>query len=110
VLLMAEDAVGAVGAVGTVRWDLVTGSEWEVSITVAPQRRGQSLARSLLRAGEVALSERARSRGADVSAYLAVVHLDNAGSVRLFETSGYVPDLPPDPRGFMRYRKVARVL
>jgi len=29
--------------------------------------------------------------------------------VRLFETSAYVPDLPPDPRGFMRFRKVARV-
>jgi spore coat polysaccharide biosynthesis predicted glycosyltransferase SpsG/ribosomal protein S18 acetylase RimI-like enzyme len=116
ILLMAEDAVGAVG---TVRWDLVTASEgeragdhreWEVSITVAPQRRGQSLARPLLRAGEVVLSERMRSLGSGVTAYLAVVHLDNAGSVRLFETSGYGPDLPPDPRGFMRYRKVARVL
>jgi hypothetical protein len=36
-----------------------------------------------------------------------VVHVDNAASVRLFESSAYVPDLPPGARGFMRYRKVA---
>jgi len=117
-LLVVEDAMGLVG---TVRWDLVReqegaprGSrEWEVSVTVAPDRRGRSLARPLLRAGEVALSERTsettRSSGTPVTAYLAVVHSDNRASVRLFETSGYVPDLPPDPAGFMRYRKTARV-
>jgi spore coat polysaccharide biosynthesis predicted glycosyltransferase SpsG len=154
----------AVGAVGTVRWDRVRtpeplGSpaggedhEWEVSVTVAPQRRGQSLARPLLRAGERALSEETSApptasarvsppappyetppaspdaappapsdaapggtpgggsaRGAEVTAYLAVVQVDNLASIRLFETSGYLPDLPPDPRGFMRYRKTARV-
>jgi ribosomal protein S18 acetylase RimI-like enzyme len=102
--------------VGTVRWDLVrdgeaeneAGDEWEVSITVAPERRGQSLARSLLRAAELALSETTRASGADVSAYRAVVHVDNGASVRLFESSGYLPDLPPDPKGFMRFRKNAR--
>lgn len=84
--------------------------EWEVSVTVSPQRRGQYLGRPLLRAAEVALSELSRSRGAAVTAYLAAVHVDNRASVRLFETSAYVPDLPPDSRGFMRYRKAARVL
>jgi GNAT superfamily N-acetyltransferase len=116
VLLVAEDPAGPVG---TVRWDRGGQGEWEVSITVAPSRRGQSLARSLLRAGEaalsevawsdVALSDVAHSSGTEVTAYLAVVHVDNAGSVRLFETSAYVPDLPPDPGGFMRYRKAAPV-
>jgi len=116
VLLLAEDPVGPVG---TVRWDRQGEGEWEVSITVAPQRRGQSLARSLLRAGELALSKAALSEGTapsgtgssgtEVTAYLAVVHVDNAASVRLFESSAYVPDLPSDPRGFMRFRKVAPV-
>jgi GNAT superfamily N-acetyltransferase len=112
-LLVVEDPADAAGPVGTVRWDLKpemeAGRQWEVSITVAPDRRGRSLARPLLRAAEVALSEVARSRGTDVTAYLAVVHVDNHASVRLFETSAYVPDLPPDPRGFMRFRKSARV-
>jgi spore coat polysaccharide biosynthesis predicted glycosyltransferase SpsG/RimJ/RimL family protein N-acetyltransferase len=101
VLLVVQDASGPLG---TVRWDLETAGQWEVSITVAPDRRGQSLAGPLLRAAEVALSGET-----DVSAYLAVVHVDNAASVGLFETSAYVPDLPPDPQGFMRFRKDARV-
>ena len=122
-LLVVQDAAGPVG---TVRWDreeqaegLAEGSagggqEWEVSITVAPDRRGRSLGGPLLRAAEQALSEAGRSGakrsvGTDVSAYLAVVHVDNLASIRLFETSAYVPDLPPDLQGFMRFRKTARV-
>jgi len=108
-LLVVEDPLGAVGPagpVGTARWDLAPGREreWEVSITVAPDRRGQSLARWLLRAAEVALSG-----GTNVSAYLATVQCENHASLRLFETSAYVPDLPPDAAGFMRFRKTARV-
>ncbi len=124
-LFLVEDEVGPVG---TVRWDLAAepagtaepeggwqgpqSQDWEVSITVAPQRRGQRLARPLLRAGEEALLETTRCGGsgrAGVTAYLAVVHRDNRASVRLFESSGYVPDLPPDSRGFVQYRKAARV-
>jgi spore coat polysaccharide biosynthesis predicted glycosyltransferase SpsG len=105
-LLVIEDPVGPVG---TVRWDLKSEGEWEVSITVAPERRGQNLARPLLRVAELALSEATRSSGTEVRAYLAVVHIDNPSSMRLFETSAYLPDLPPDPRGFMRFRKHARV-
>jgi len=55
------------------------------------------------------VSESTQSSGTHVTAYLAAVHSGNRASVRLFETSGYVPDLPPDPAGFMRYRKTARV-
>ena len=109
-LLLVEDEAGPVG---TVRWDLARDRqgerEWEVSITVAPQRRRQSLARPLLRAGEVALSATARSNATDVTAYLAAVHIDNDASVRLFETSAYIPDSPPDRRGFMSFRKAAPV-
>jgi spore coat polysaccharide biosynthesis predicted glycosyltransferase SpsG/RimJ/RimL family protein N-acetyltransferase len=109
-LLVVEDEAGPVG---TVRWDLTRDREgereWEVSIAVAPQRRRQSLARPLLRAGEVALSEATRASATGVTAYLAVVHIDNDASVRLFETSAYVPDAPPDHRGFMRFRKTAPV-
>jgi spore coat polysaccharide biosynthesis predicted glycosyltransferase SpsG/GNAT superfamily N-acetyltransferase len=106
VLLVVEHALVPVG---TVRWDLEGKGEWEVSIAVAPERRGQSLGRTLLHTGEMALFDVTQSKGTEVTAYLAVVHVDNAASVRLFESSAYVPDLPPDPRGFMRYRKVARV-
>ena len=109
-LLLVQDEAGPVG---TVRWDLARDREgereWEVSITVAPQRRRQSLARPLLRAGEEALSAMARSSATDVTAYLAVVHIDNDASVRLFETSAYIPDAPPDHRGFMSFRKAAPV-
>jgi GNAT superfamily N-acetyltransferase len=117
VLLVAEDQDGPVG---TVRWDLVPEPEvqeggsfdWEVSITVAPQRRGQSLARPLLRAAESALAESTAgvtASGGTVRAYLAEVNMGNQSSMRLFETSAYVPDLPPDERGFMRFRKSAQV-
>jgi spore coat polysaccharide biosynthesis predicted glycosyltransferase SpsG len=116
-LLVVEEPASSTGPVGTVRWDLERMGEeqregeqaWEVSITVAPERRRQFLARPLLRAGEVALSEWRRSNASEVTAYLAVVHIDNGASLRLFETSGYVPDAPPDDRGFMRFRKAARV-
>jgi spore coat polysaccharide biosynthesis predicted glycosyltransferase SpsG/GNAT superfamily N-acetyltransferase len=103
------NTVGTGSGVGTARWDRQGDGEWEVSITVAPDRRGQSLASPLLHVAEEVLSEVARSRATRVTAYLAVVNGDNAASVRLFETSGYVPDLPPDPRGFMQFRKAAQV-
>jgi len=111
-LLVLEDETGPVG---TVRWDLEQDlaqggeNEWEVSITVAPERRGQSLSRPILRAAEVALSELSRARATGLTAYLAMVHIDNQASLRLFGSSRYVPDAPPDKRGFMRFRKVARV-
>jgi spore coat polysaccharide biosynthesis predicted glycosyltransferase SpsG len=112
-LLVVEDPASSPGPVGTVRWDLRAQRagefEWEVSITVAPERRGQSLARPILRTGEMALSEATRTSGGDVTAYLAVVHIGNGPSMRLFETSAYAPDAPPDQQGFMRFRKAARV-
>jgi GNAT superfamily N-acetyltransferase len=113
-LLVAGDESGPVG---TVRWDHEGGDEWEVSITVAPERRGQGLAAPLLAAGERALAEWAGrcqapegQEGPEAArprctAYLAAVHVSNAASRRLFLGSGYLPELPPDAAGFARYLK-----
>lgn len=98
VLLVATDHHGNIG---TVRWDQIAEGEWEVSITVAPERRGQGLARPLLLAGELALLHRRE----DVRASIAGVHKDNGPSLRLFRASGYFPDLPADDAGFLRLRK-----
>jgi RimJ/RimL family protein N-acetyltransferase len=101
-LFVASDAEGDVG---TIRWDHEGDGEWEVSITVAPQRRGQGLARPLLAAGERALAD--RSGGRELTAYLAVVHEDNDASLRLFAAAGYLPELPSDAGGYRRYLKPA---
>lgn len=91
--------------VGTVRWDLDTRGEWEVSITVAPERRGSGLAGALLRAGEDWLQD---AHPDELAAYLASVHLDNVASRRLFLGAGYLPDLPADDAGFERFVKGVR--
>lgn len=97
-LLVASDDEGDVG---TVRWDRIDDGEWEVSITVAPERRGRSLARPLLHAGERFLAD----SGVAVAALVAGVHEDNPASRRLFERSGYLVDAPADDEGFLTYRK-----
>jgi spore coat polysaccharide biosynthesis predicted glycosyltransferase SpsG/RimJ/RimL family protein N-acetyltransferase len=97
-LLVATDMGGEVG---TVRWDLVEPAVWEVSITVAPDRRGQGMARRLLGAGERYLRD-----GVDgVVAVEAEVHEGNIPSRWLFARAGYVPDQPADEDGFLRFRK-----
>lgn len=96
-LLVVEDDAGPVG---TARWDDEGGDTWEVSVTVAPGRRGGGLAGPMLGEAERVLLERA----GPVTA-LAVVHQDNAASVRLFTRSGYRPSGPPDDGGFMPHRK-----
>lgn len=93
-LVAADDA----GAVGTVRWDRVVDGEWEVSVTVAPERRGQSLGGPLLGSGEDWLAEHEPV----THTLLASVREDNVASLRLFAAAGYLPDLPPDDDGFLR--------
>jgi len=97
--------VGTAGGVevGTVRWDLESGAEWEVSITLAPEARGRGVAPGLLRAGEIWLS-----RTTVVDAYLAVVRTDNLASRRLFLHGGYAPDLPANGEGFERWVRTVR--
>jgi spore coat polysaccharide biosynthesis predicted glycosyltransferase SpsG/RimJ/RimL family protein N-acetyltransferase len=99
ILLIASDADGDVG---TVRWDLVGDGEWEVSITVAPERRGEGWARRLLDDGERTLVHPRE----DVYALVAGVHQDNAASLRLFQRAGYLPDMPADEAGFLTFRKL----
>ena len=94
-LLVGSDGTGAVG---TVRWDRVDDGEWEVSITVAPDRRGEGLAGPLLAAGEGWLADQEPA----TSTLLAAVRADNQPSLRLFRSAGYLPDLPPGDAGFLR--------
>lgn len=84
ILLVAEDEHGPVG---TARFDREDDGAWEVSVTVAPHRRGTRMAGPLLAAAEQTLREHA---GPPVT-LLAVVHQDNEASVRLFVRAGYRP-------------------
>lgn len=104
VLLIAEVEAGR--PVGTIRWDRIEPGRWEVSITVAPEARGRRLAAPVLGAGERYLGEVAVDT---LTGWVATVHQDNAASMRLFASSGYLPDLPPDAAGFARFHKTAIV-
>jgi len=97
-LLVADDEEGEVGSL---RWDRVDDGEWEVSLTVAPERRGSRLAPPLLRAGEDWLA----GNEAATHTMVAAVHVGNAPSLRLFDSAGYLPDLPPADDGFLRMVK-----
>jgi spore coat polysaccharide biosynthesis predicted glycosyltransferase SpsG/RimJ/RimL family protein N-acetyltransferase len=93
-LLVAQDEAGDVG---TLRWDRVGDGEWEVSLTVAPERRGGGLAARLLRAGEDWVAEHEPK----THTLLAAVRVDNSPSQRLFDAAGYLPDRPADADGFL---------
>lgn len=72
--------------VGTVRFDRVEAEEtWEVSITVAPDKRGSGLSGAILAEGERVLTQRHRVRR-----ILAGIHQANAASAALFHRAGYV--------------------
>lgn len=96
-LLVVEDDAGPVG---TVRWDY-DADVWEVSVTVAPERRGSGMAGPLLAAGESALRDRAQT----AVSLLAVVHVANEASNRLFARAGYEPSGPSDDVGFAPWQK-----
>jgi RimJ/RimL family protein N-acetyltransferase len=76
---------------GTVRFDQAEPGVWEVSVALAPERRGRGLAGPILAAAEAHL--RARH---PVRTLLAGVHRDNAASRALFTRAGYHehPDHP----------------
>lgn len=97
-LLVVEDDAGPVG---TVRWDY-DADVWEVSVTVAPERRGTGLAGPLLAAGEAAL----RGRVQPPVPLLAIVHEDNEASNRLFARAGYELSGSADEGGFVPRRKL----
>lgn len=70
--------------VGMVRFDRCNEAQWEVNIIVNPEARGQGLGRHLL---EIAL-ERLQNIYA-LKSVLAVVHLKNEPSLRLFKALGF---------------------
>jgi spore coat polysaccharide biosynthesis predicted glycosyltransferase SpsG/ribosomal protein S18 acetylase RimI-like enzyme len=97
-LLIGSDAAGDVG---TVRWEQRGSNEWEVSITVAPERRGKGFARPLLAAGERALEARVRRP----VLCLASVRTNNRASMSLFMKAGYLLEAPSDADGFVLYAR-----
>ena len=90
------------GLLGTVRWDRSSGQDWEVSITVAPSRRGTGVGLALLRS---ATSWLAADQSRPATSLVAHVHEGNDPSARLFAAAGYLPDLPADAEGFARLRR-----
>jgi RimJ/RimL family protein N-acetyltransferase len=74
------------GPAGMVRFDQVSSVRWEVSITVAPERRGGRLASTILAAAEAEL----RRRTPTVDMLVASMHQDNQRSRALFRRAGYV--------------------
>jgi spore coat polysaccharide biosynthesis predicted glycosyltransferase SpsG/RimJ/RimL family protein N-acetyltransferase len=106
-LLVAEEGGdGPRRPVGTVRWDRDDGTtaHWEVSITVAPERRGEGMARPLLHAGERYLLSSQPATDEETT-FVAVVHEDNTPSAKLFAASGYLPYAPRDGGGWVSWAK-----
>ncbi len=98
-LLVVEDD-GA--PVGTVRWDQLNQTDWEVSITVAPSPRARGTGSRVLHAGEAALLGRATSANIRM---LATVHQANEPSLRLFARANYLPHRPAGPDGMATFAK-----
>ena len=80
--------------VGTIRFDSTGHGACEVSLAVAPDRRGCGIGRAMLRAAC------AQMGSADID---AAVRADNVPSRKLFESCGFRPIGGAEP-GFLRYR------
>ncbi|QGQ20257.1 GNAT family N-acetyltransferase [Cellulomonas sp. JZ18] len=81
-LLVVEDPTGPLG---TVRFDARGNEEVEVSLALAPERRGGGLAVAVLAAALAHLRATARP----MPSVLAYVRPDNAASLRLFQRAGF---------------------
>jgi UDP-2,4-diacetamido-2,4,6-trideoxy-beta-L-altropyranose hydrolase len=81
VIYMGENAAGK--AVGLVRFQ-IRGESAVLSVSVAPEFRGQSWGREL-----IAFSTRSLTRAFSVRRVDALVKPDNQASIRLFEASGF---------------------
>lgn len=81
--------------VASVRLDLSDESadEAEISITVAPEVRGQGIGSQAL----IATAAYAAESLPGIRRILAVVNRDNEASLRLFTKAGYRPRVPADP-------------
>jgi pseudaminic acid synthase len=92
--LLVAEAGGA--PVGVVRLDVDGPASMEVSITVAPEARGQGYSVAMLRAVETEARERGAVR------LVAVLRPENAVSRRAFEAAGY--------HGFVRHARAGHEL
>lgn len=96
--LLVVETPGDATPTATIRYDLLpqqAGSRerWEVSITVAPDRRGRGLGLAALSASDAWLVAREPATS-EIVAYVRRSHL---GSLRLFERTGYRPIASDDP-------------
>lgn len=94
VLLIATDGDQPVGSV---RFDKTAAAEFEISLTTAPESRGQGLGRAML----VAASEYARGH-LGAPSLVAEVKEENEASRRIFEDAGY--ELAGTKAGMRHYR------
>jgi len=79
---------GAVTAVGTVRFDIVSdGTSADVSINLNPECRGRGIGLPVLRAAMEAFD----ASGDEVMPLHAVIRPSNGASIRLFEAVGFDP-------------------
>lgn len=102
VILIGEDrATGE--PIGMCRFDLEADGTAEVSINVAPRRRGGGIGSALLTAG---LEEFARSHPA-VREVGALIRVENPASIRLFEKAGFSRAGAED--GVARFRRANSV-
>lgn len=88
-LLIGEDA-GLAAPIGVCRFD-ADDSRWnscEVSLAVAPERRGRGYGRALLTAS----LSRLRAERATVTEIRAVVRDENTASLHVFEVAGFRSD------------------
>lgn len=86
---------------GMVRFDLRSSTVWEVSINVAPERRGHGVGGDLLAAGLESFAHEQPQ-----VALIARVHHDNAASNALFARAGFTPEHDGTQEdGFVRLRR-----
>jgi RimJ/RimL family protein N-acetyltransferase len=91
-------SIGLLGPrpIGQVRLEREADGDVEVSIAIAPEARGEGLARPLLRA---AMAAAQRSPALGGGRYVARVRPENAASIALFERAGFqrvAPDADAD--------------
>lgn len=83
--------------IATCRWDRRSLTDWEVSITLAPAQRGRGLASRVLATAQDALDAPRPHR------MIAVVHVENLASLRVFQRAGYLPHRRADDDGFLTF-------
>lgn len=84
--------------IGTIRWDRISRETWEISITLAPESRGQGLALPMVLLAEQEIAQQAKT-------LVATAHEENLRSRRLFESAHYSFESGPDSTGYLTFTK-----